>query len=179
MTKFRKFNLLENYIVNTNVEQYRPLYNAVCSGDLDAVNKFLLDQPEAITAPIVSGGDRPLHMAIMFRHYHIVEKLLQLMSADDLLVTDAYGNTHLHVAVADIKNNEISKQLTKMNSKMLTMVNANGWIPLTFAIEYGNTDMVRYLYCITPFDLLKPESGNHGVILLRRCYYSKMLGKNY
>ncbi|CAI9766968.1 unnamed protein product [Fraxinus pennsylvanica] len=42
----------------------------------------------------------------------------------------------------------------------------NGNLPVIVAALYGHKDMVRYLYNVTPEDVLSPEKGKSGVTLL-------------
>ena len=60
----------------SSLRQYEPLLKAVWSGDLGATEKFLTDHLEAVRAKITSGGETTLHLATMFGHLHIVEKLV-------------------------------------------------------------------------------------------------------
>ena len=56
--------------------------------------------------------------------------------------------------------------------------NNNNFTPVTLALDFGHTEMARYIYSVTPFEVLLPENEKHGAVLLVQCYYSKMLGKS-
>ena len=160
--------------------KYVPLLRAVGSGDLDATEKFLKDDPEAVKAKLTSQGDTVLHIATFFGHLHIVERLVQLMSEDDLALKNKDDSTALHlVTLIESKNIvKVGKCMVEKNTRLVTIADARDWLPVTLALDLGHTEMARYLYSVTPFEVLLPEKGKHGVVLLFQCYYTKMFGKS-
>ena len=151
------------------------------SGDLDTTEKFLKDHPEALNARITSDGETALHIATLFGHLNIIEKLVQLMSEDDLELKDNYGITALQYAAFNSNKNNVKavKCMVEKNKRVLTIPSAHGWIPVTRALECGHTEVARYLYSLTPVEVLLPENGKHGADLLHQCYHSKMFGKSW
>ena len=152
------------------------------SGGLHDTEKFLTDHPEAVNARITPMGETTLHIAAMFGHLHIVEKLVQLMSEDDLQLKNYYGDAALHYAYfSNNKNKNLKavKCMVEKNKRLLTLTDINGQIPITRAAVYGHTEMGRYLYSVNPFEVLRPENEHHAIELLGLCYYSKMFGKSW
>ncbi|KAJ7972048.1 Ankyrin repeat family protein [Quillaja saponaria] len=98
-----------NYSENKNyIQQYAPLLKAVQSGNWEAAKAFLSAHPEAMRVGITYIGRTALHVAVEFRHLHIVEELVKLMSAQDLEIKDSAGRTALAFA-ALIGNSQIAE----------------------------------------------------------------------
>ena len=148
---------------------------------MEATEKLLEDHPEAVNARITSYGETALHIATMLGHLGIVEKLVQLMSEDDLELVNNNSVTALQYAAFNNNKDSIKavKCMVEKNKRLLTMPDREGSIAVTLALEHGHTEMARYLYSVTPFEVLRPENGHHGAELLKLCYYCKMFGKSW
>ena len=110
----------------------------------------------------------------------MVERLVQLMSEEDLALQNNDGTTALHL-VTLIENKytiKVAECMVEKNNSLVTIRDASDWLPVTLALDLGHTEMGRYLYSVTPFEVLLPENGKHGVVLLVQCYYTKMFGKS-
>ncbi|XP_057491893.1 uncharacterized protein LOC130777505 isoform X1 [Actinidia eriantha] len=148
--------------------RYETLYKAIEKGNWKAI-KSLLDHPyNTVRAKISSKGDTPLHVAILDGHIHIAEKLVNLMSAEDLEITNEFGNTALSLAAIN-GSTKLAKIMVNKNPKLVTIENdqnIDGHIPVIVAALYNRKHMVHYLYDKTPIDILSPEKGDRGATLL-------------
>ena len=51
-------------------------------------------------------------------------------------------------------------------------------IPVVLALLNGHLKLARYLYLLTPPEILLPENGNMGATVVCEAIYNKALGKN-
>ncbi|KAE9449792.1 hypothetical protein C3L33_18300, partial [Rhododendron williamsianum] len=147
---------------------YRTLYNAIENGDWEETKRLLDMGGNSVSARITSKGDTALHVAIMAGHLGIAEKLVILMSADDLEITNEFGSTALSLAAIS-GCTKLAKAMVDKNPKLVTVSNdlhIDGAIPVIVASLYNRKDMVHYLYKVTPIDELSPEKGHNGSTLL-------------
>lgn len=147
------------------------------SGDWKAANSFLAKDPEAVRARITSSDKNALHVAVAAGHTHIVEKLVQLMTEEDLLMKGKDHLTVLAVAI-EIGNISIAECLIRKNKK-LVRVPVKGSLPVLYAFLFGQIHMVRFLYSLTPLeDLISVGDGKHGSELVSVCVKWKQFGKS-
>ncbi|XP_058187977.1 uncharacterized protein LOC131304660 [Rhododendron vialii] len=147
---------------------YRTLYNTIENGDWEETKRLLDMGGNSVSARITSKGDTALHVAIMAGHLGIAEKLVILMSADDLEITNEFGSTALSLAAIS-GCTKLAKAMVDKNPKLVTVSNdlhIDGAIPVIVASLYNRKDMVHYLYKVTPIDELSPEKGHNGSTLL-------------
>ncbi|XP_016177435.1 uncharacterized protein LOC107619656 isoform X2 [Arachis ipaensis] len=157
--------------------RYAPLYEALRTGNWDATLKFIQNHPqpaEAVKAKISHEGKRPLHVAALFGHHHILERLLPLMSTEDVKLTDNHGFTALHEATYG-RDVRVAQCLVQRNRELLTIPSNDHWIPLTRALSVGNKETAAYLFRETPAEELAPEKGINGVSVLSMCFSSQIL----
>ncbi|XP_057491895.1 uncharacterized protein LOC130777505 isoform X2 [Actinidia eriantha] len=158
--------------------RYETLYKAIEKGNWKAI-KSLLDHPyNTVRAKISSKGDTPLHVAILDGHIHIAEKLVNLMSAEDLEITNEFGNTALSLAAIN-GSTKLAKIMVNKNPKLVTIENdqnIDGHIPVIVAALYNRKHMVHYLYDKTPIDILSPEKGDRGATLLHCLITAEIYG---
>jgi ankyrin repeat protein len=106
-----------------------------------------------------------------------VEKLVDVMSEEDLAILDMYGQTALGYAI-----NEGNCRMTGcMLGKNNNLVNIKDWysnIPANQAFYYGHTELARYLYSLTPLEDLTQEIGGNGATLCTLAIYNRSTGKN-
>ncbi|PQM34009.1 hypothetical protein Pyn_01508 [Prunus yedoensis var. nudiflora] len=146
--------------------QYQPLFDAVWSGDWNKTNEFLTLHPNAIRARHPYSNMTVLHMATKLEHEHIVEELMQLMSEEDLEITDNGGWTALAVA-ANMGNLKIVECMVTKSKKILSIpTGTSNMTPIIMASLSEQWDVVHYLYSVTPPQDLMPEKGPYGAGLL-------------
>ncbi|XP_008245178.1 PREDICTED: uncharacterized protein LOC103343292 [Prunus mume] len=148
--------------------QYQPLFDAVSSGDWNKAKEFLTLHPNAIRATSPSANNTALHMATDFEHEHIVEELVQLMSEEDLELTDKWGWTALAVA-ANRGNLKMVECMVRKSMKILCIPTKENITPIILASLNEQWDVVHYLYSVTPLQDLMPEKGPYGAGLLLYC----------
>ncbi|KAH7832908.1 hypothetical protein Vadar_001242 [Vaccinium darrowii] len=145
------------------------IYEAVESGNWKTTCRLIDQEPNAVRAKISPNGDTALHVAILAGHVQIAEELVKLMSANDLEMTNDWGDTALSlVAIGGVT--KLAKAIVDKNRKLVTRRNdrnADGHIPVIVASLYNQKEMVHYLYDVTPIDELSPErNGKDGATLL-------------
>ncbi|KAB1227314.1 hypothetical protein CJ030_MR1G016828 [Morella rubra] len=105
-------------------------------------------------------------MAVAQGHVHIVEKLVALMSKEDLEILDGSCTTALACAsgLGDIRMLECMHQ---KNKNLLTIRDRTGRIPLLVALQAGNIEAARYLYSVIPKeDLIRDANDELDSLLI-------------
>nr|DAD22618.1 TPA_asm: hypothetical protein HUJ06_024081 [Nelumbo nucifera] len=153
-------DLQEDYV------KYLPLYKAVDGGDWESAERFLGVHPDAVRAKITSLGQTALHVATLNGNVVMVEKLVQLMSKDDLELTDNLNLTALAIAAIS-GTTKIAEAMVAMNEGLGCIRDVNGYIPVVTAAYNGRNEMVHFLYSVTPMAEFNPDtSGSNGAALL-------------
>ncbi|ONI21688.1 hypothetical protein PRUPE_2G081200 [Prunus persica] len=148
-------------------EENKPLFDAVWSGDWNKAKKFLTERPNAIKARLPYTDKMALHFATELEHEHIVEELVQLMSEEDLEITDNWGQTALALA-AKRGNRKMVKCMVRKSKKTLSIpTKTRNRTPIILAAMNEQWDVVKDLYFVTPLQDLKPDKGPYGAGLLR------------
>ncbi|KAI3733091.1 hypothetical protein L1987_64309 [Smallanthus sonchifolius] len=148
--------------------QYESLYNAIEDDDIEQVNGILKKDPDATTTIVSSHGDTPLHIAILSGKMKIALELVKKMPPKGLEISNEFGATPLSLAAITEKLS-LAKAMVEKNPKLVTIKAGNtdqSSLPVIVASMYGRKKMVHYLYSKTPEDLLDPEKGLDGVLLL-------------
>jgi hypothetical protein len=156
--------------------QYETLKKAIQSGDWIAAEEFLKRQPDAVAAKITNFGETALFVAVYTGHEHIVEKLVDLMSDEDLAIPNNAGNTAL-VQVISVGNYRMAACMLRKNNNLIRTRDSNA-IPVNQAMGVGHIELARYLYSLTPLGDLMLESGIDGSTLCVQAIYNQSLGKN-
>ena len=164
-------------IIDDGVEIYMELYKALQIGDWNAAREYLDRKPDAISAKITVTDQTALHVAAEAGHVHIVEELVKQMSEEDLEIKDIYGYTALAQATYN-GNYRIAECMLGKNENLVSIPNYGGDIPVGLALFNGHLKLARYLYLLTPLEILKPENGTMGARVVCEAIYSKALGKN-
>lgn len=157
---------------------YQTLYNAIENGDWKETKRLLDLHDNAVSVRITSKGDTALHVAILAGHLGIAEKLVKVMSADDLEITNEFGSTVLSLAAIS-GCTKLAKAIVNKNPKLVTISNdqhIDGAIPVIVASLYNRKDMVHYLYKVTPIGELSPERGHYGSTLLHCLISAEIYG---
>ncbi|KAK4593447.1 hypothetical protein RGQ29_017523 [Quercus rubra] len=160
--------------INGDVEIYTELNKALQSGDWNAAKEFLNTHPHAISAKITDTKKTALHVAAEAGHEHIVEELVNIMSEENLEIKDFEGFTALAQASFRGSYRMVECMLGK-NKNLTIMGNDEGNIPLILALYNGQLDLARYLYLLTPLEILMPENGTMGAAIVSEAIYNKAL----
>ena len=156
---------------------YMDLYESLKNGDWNAAKEFLNVHPHAISAKITVSGQAALHVAVEAGHVHIVEELVQRMYEESLLIKDREGFTALALAAYN-GNYRMAKCMLGKNEKLISIRNNDGNIPVGMALYNGRLKLARYLYLLTPPEILRPENGTIGATVACQAIYNNALGRN-
>ncbi|XP_059631715.1 uncharacterized protein LOC132274459 isoform X2 [Cornus florida] len=126
--------------------KYMPLYWALVKGDLEKVEAYLAEDPNAIYAQISTTGETPIHVAVSHGHEELVKELLEITSGPEKPedMKDGYGNTPLHIAARGA-NRSIANVIVHQSPSLLAVGNADGQFPITIATIFGNYEMLSIL----------------------------------
>ena len=160
-----------------DIKIYMDLYKALRDGDSNGANEFLKRHPQAISAKITVTAKTALHVAAEAGHVHIVEELVKQMSEENLEIKDIYGYTALAHA-AYYGNYRIAECMLGKNENLIRIATNVGDIPVVLALFNGHLKLARYLYLLTPLEILMPENGTMGATVVCEAIYNKALGKN-
>ncbi|OMO57099.1 hypothetical protein CCACVL1_26005 [Corchorus capsularis] len=150
----------------SNVFQYNALYNAIEEGDSEAVKMFLDMKPNAVREKITLKDDTALHVAVLAGKEEIVKELVRRMEKEDLELKNNMGETAFSIATINESEGMVKAMVAK-NSNLLTVKNSYGTIPVVVASLFSARGMVRYLYSITPKEILQPDNEDRsGATLL-------------
>ena len=147
------------------------------SGDWIAAEEFLKRQPDAAVAKITGLDETALHLAVEAGHEDIVEKLVDLMSKEDLAIPNFFGGTALVYAI-EVGNYRMAACMLIKNNNLPRIKDSDDDIPVNQAILRGHIELARYLYSFTPLEDLTPERGVYGATLCTQAIYNRSLGKN-
>ena len=163
--------------IDDGVEIYMDLCKSLQIGDWNAAKEFLNGHPPAISAKITVRGETALHVAAEAGHVHIVEELVKQMSKENLEIKDSDGFTALARAAYN-GNYRMAECMHGKNENLISIGNNNGTIPVVLALFNGHSKLARYLYLLTPLEILMPENGTMGATVVCNAIYNKALGKN-
>ena len=163
--------------IEGGVEIYMDLYEALQIGDWNAASKFLDRHPHAISAKITVTEKTALHVAAEAGHVHIVEELVKQMSEENLEIKDDEGYTALARATYN-GNYRMAECMLGKNENLLSIGDDKGVIPVVLALFNGHLKLARYLYLLTPLEILMPEKGTMGATVVCEAIYNNALGKN-
>ncbi|KAM3685079.1 hypothetical protein ACB098_11G093500 [Castanea mollissima] len=150
------------------------LYKALQIGDWNAAKEFLKRHPNAISAKITVRDKTALHVAAEAGHVHIVEELVNQMSAENLEIKDDFGFTALAWATYN-GNYRMAECMLGKNENLISIQETTGNIPVVLALCNGHLKLGRYLYLHTPLEILKPENGSMGATVVSEAIYNKAL----
>ena len=163
--------------IDDGVEIYMDLYKALQIGNWNAAKGFLDSHPNAISAKITVTEKTALHVAAEAGHVHIVEELVKQMSKENLEIKDFKGFTALVWACSN-GNCRMAECMLGKNKNLISIGNNNERIPLFLALFNGHVRLARYLYWLTPPEILMPENGTTGAQVVCVAIYRNALGKN-
>ena len=163
--------------IDEGVEIYMDLNKALQNGNWNAAKEFLNRHPYAISAKITVRDRTALHVATQAGHVHIVEELVKQMSEENLEIKDFEGYTALARAAYN-GNYRMAECMHGKNENLISIGNNNGTIPVVLALFNGHLKLARYLYLLTPLEILKPENGPKGAAVVCAAIDNNALGKN-
>jgi ankyrin repeat protein len=106
-----------------------------------------------------------------------VEKLVDVMSVEDLAILDINGQTALVLAIS-AGNYRMTACMLGKNNNLVSLKDLNSNIPAIKAIFNGHTELARYLYSLTPLEDLTQEKAINGATLCSLAIYNGSIGKN-
>ena len=159
------------------VEIYVDLYKSLQIGDWNAAKEFLNRHPPAISAKIAVWGKTALHVAAEAGHVHIVEELVKQMSKENLEIKDFEGYTALARACYN-GNYRMAECMLGKNENLISIRTNQKNIPPFLALLNGHLRLARYLYLLTPLEILMIENDPAGATVICEAIYNKALGKN-
>jgi ankyrin repeat protein len=106
-----------------------------------------------------------------------VQKLVDVMSVEELAIPNTYGSTPL-VGALNAGNYRMTACMLRKNNNLVSIEDEDKRIPVIQAIGNGDIELARYLYSLTPLEDLTKENGAHGATLCTRAIYTRSLGKN-
>ena len=163
--------------IDGGVEIYMDFYKALQIGDWNAAKEFLNRHPYAISAKITIRDQTALYVAAEAGHVHIVEELVKQMSEENLEIKDIDGYTALAQA-AYVGNYRVAECMLEKNENLIGIATKKGTIPVVLALLNGHLKLARYLYLLTPPEILFSENGTMGASVVCTAIYSNALGKN-
>ncbi|KAM4073186.1 hypothetical protein ACJW30_M001800 [Castanea mollissima] len=163
--------------VEGRFNQYVSLEKHIREGEWDAANKLISSSPMAVTAQISIFGSTALHIAIFEGHRNIVEKLVNILSEEELKIKDTDDYTVLGYC-AIVGNIQMAKCIIGKSRTLLSIGSrSNNLIPVVLALVYNphGIEMARYLYSETPREDLMPRNGINGAEFMTQAIYSKAI----
>ncbi|KAH6801440.1 hypothetical protein C2S52_001904 [Perilla frutescens var. hirtella] len=137
-------------------EEAETMYRAAMEGDWIAAELLLSRNPNLACDFVTDKSDRALHVAAAMKHNKFVEKLVDSMNEDDLLLRDGRGYTACcYAAVSGVV--EIARVMIEKNPNLATAHDENNVTPLHKAALYGKNKMVSYLLESTQIENLSNE----------------------
>ena len=164
--------------IDDGFEFYMDLFKALRIGNWNAAEGFLLCHPKAVCAKITATGKTALRVAAEAGHLHIVEKLVMFMTKENLEIKDIYGSGFTALAWATYFGNyRIAECMLQENENLISIGDDFGNIPVVLALKNGHLKLARYLYLLTPMEILMPENGTTGATVVCEAIYNNALGK--
>lgn len=122
-----------------------PLYEAALKGDWGTTQRIIEKDRRTLTSPITSGGQNVLHHAAGTKYVDFVDKLVKMLSVEELELQDHKGNTALSFAAATAPI-EIADILITKNQNLMSIRGGGEVTPLYLAARCDRPDMAHYLY---------------------------------
>ncbi|WCJ18671.1 Ankyrin repeat family protein [Euphorbia peplus] len=123
------------------------LYKAAINGNISEAIAIFSDHSEKImtTTRINQLGETALHIATAADRTEFVQKLVDVMSSEDLAVINNRGDTAL-VYAAISGHATTAKVMLKKNSALATIRDGENFLPIQAAAMHGHHRMVRHIY---------------------------------
>lgn len=152
------------------------MYRAALEGDWLAAEVLLSRDPSLASDHVTREGDRALHVAAAMKHEEFVQKLVERMSPDDVVLLDGHGYTACSYAALSGAV-EIADAVVKKNTDVVRVRDKNNETALQKAASCGNNEMVSYFLKFTRVEDLSDGEWFELFMLVVR---TKMYGtKNF
>ena len=157
---------------------YTIIHTAAESGDWYTILKEIREDRNAVFECNPS-GKTALHVAVIAGQERIVENLVKSKEVDERLLTmqDKDGYTALAFVAQLNDNTRMARCMVEKNQDLLTMETIDHQIPLVLASARGHKQLTRYLYSLTPEDVLSKNNSSHALMLLLNCISAQIFGK--
>ncbi|MED6107473.1 hypothetical protein PIB30_014324, partial [Stylosanthes scabra] len=123
----------------------RELFRAAISGDWVKASSYNQTHPNWMRIPLSDDGDTALHMAVSMEQTNFVEKLIKLMSVEDMEILKVNGNTAFSMAAIS-GNVEIAKLLLQKNPRLAWIKGHKNMLPIELASSANQPLMVSFLF---------------------------------
>ncbi|XP_044478623.1 uncharacterized protein LOC123205671 [Mangifera indica] len=143
---------------------YLPLYNAAKHGDWKTATSLIGDNRNLWISRMTTSAETVLMVAARSLKWEFVEKLVELLTPDELAMQNIYGDTVLHYVTfsESIKTAEL---LVRKCSELTQIVSENGATPLLVSLRLSlYKDMIWYLALVTRLQLNSPTCPFTGTL---------------
>ncbi|KAG2669435.1 hypothetical protein I3760_14G034600 [Carya illinoinensis] len=163
---------------NRNEELFERLHKAVRDDKLNDIRDIRKSHPndEPWNNTITDKYETVLHIAVAYGREHIVKELVGYMSARSLGMKDSDGYTALTTAAVLGNWPMVNCMLDKNFDLISTRDTEGNNLPVVMAIDFGQIEMARFLYFLTPDkDLFPEDEDRNGATLLTCAIYAGSL----
>ncbi|KAM6595394.1 hypothetical protein CsatA_005918 [Cannabis sativa] len=143
-------------------------FEAAREGNLKVVQDLVREMPEIVRAQHPISKETALHIAANNGNVDVVEYLVSQMVENDLEIEDNQKWTALASATRS-GITKIAECLVRKNNRLVSIacgLEEHSCLPLQWALTYGQSHMVRYLYNVTPIQQLLANNGARGANVL-------------
>ncbi|MED6161834.1 hypothetical protein PIB30_064493 [Stylosanthes scabra] len=123
----------------------REIYWAAISGDWVKASSYNQAHPNWMRIPLTEDGDTALHMAVSMEQTNFVEKLIKLMSVEDMEILNVDGNTAFSLAAIS-GNLKIAKLLLHKNPGLVWIKGHKNMFPIELASSANQPLMASFLF---------------------------------
>ncbi|KAI4297104.1 hypothetical protein L6164_037009 [Bauhinia variegata] len=126
----------------------RSLYVAAVTGDSEAAERIVSENPGIVRMGLTAGDDTALHIATSTNNAAFVLNIMSCMTLEDLQIRNKEGNTAL--CIASVAGNlGIARAMIESNSTLPMITGRDGMTPFQLAALRGRKEMMQYLYQVT------------------------------
>lgn len=122
-----------------------PLQTAVIEDDWGTTERIIKKDRRTLTSSITTRGENVLHLVAGTKNVDFVDKLVRMLSTEELELRDDNGNTALCYAAATAPI-EIADIMIKKNKSLVSIRGGGEVTPLYVAALFAKPDMAHYLY---------------------------------
>lgn len=141
-----------NYVVGNREDHLKlvaPLYEASITGDWETAKTIFDGNRDMLRVGLGKSLGTSLHVAVTAKEnnftLNFVEHLVDMMTKDELELTNKYSNTAFWIASACGKENMVSIMMAK-NRDLLNIRGNNELFPLSVGARDGTRSIVKLLY---------------------------------